>query len=168
MEQTKWREAGCFLRLFIHFFLLHNVYFFKHHCVAGAMLRTRLAVINRKYLVADLTELSVINCYRRGGWWWWFSCQVMSDSFDPMDCSLPDSSVHGILQARILEWIAISFSRGFSWPRNWTWVSCIAGPTEKMKPVNSKGNQPWIFHQKDWCWSWSSNTLVTWYEEPIH
>ena len=45
-------------------------------------------------------------------WWWWqrFSHYVMSDSFDPMDCSLPGSSVHGILQARLLEWIAISFS----------------------------------------------------------
>ena len=37
--------------------------------------------------------------------WWWFSCSVVSDSCDPMDCSLPDSSVHGILQARILEWL---------------------------------------------------------------
>ena len=46
---------------------------------------------------------------------------------DPMDCSLPASSVHGILQARILEWVAIPFSRGSSWPRNWTWVSHIAG-----------------------------------------
>ena len=44
-----------------------------------------------------------------------------------MDCSLPGSSVHGILQARILEWVAISFSRESSWPRDRTWVSCIAG-----------------------------------------
>ena len=44
-----------------------------------------------------------------------------------MDCSHPGSSVHGILQARILEWVAISFSRGSSPPRNWTRVSCIAG-----------------------------------------
>ena len=44
-----------------------------------------------------------------------------------MECSLPVSSVHGILQARILEWVAISFSRGSSWPRDWTQVSCIAG-----------------------------------------
>ena len=44
-----------------------------------------------------------------------------------MDCSLSGSSVHGIFQARVLEWIAISFSRGSSGPRNWTWVSCIAG-----------------------------------------
>ena len=59
--------------------------------------------------------------------WWWFSSSVMSDSCDPMDCSRPGSSVHGIFQARILEWIAISFSRGSSRPRNWTQVFCIAG-----------------------------------------
>ena len=39
---------------------------------------------------------------------------------DPLECSLPGSSVHGILQARILEWIAMLFSRGSSWPRDWT------------------------------------------------
>ena len=46
---------------------------------------------------------------------------------DSVDCSLPGSSVHGILQARILEWVAIPFSRGSSQPRDWVWVSCIAG-----------------------------------------
>ena len=46
---------------------------------------------------------------------------------DPMDCSPPDSSDHGIFQARILEWVAISFSRGFFRPSDRTWVSCIAG-----------------------------------------
>ena len=44
---------------------------------------------------------------------------------DPMDCSPPDSSVRGILQARILEWVAISSSRGSSQPRDHTQVSCI-------------------------------------------
>ena len=44
-----------------------------------------------------------------------------------MDCSLLGSSVYGILQARILEWVAISFSMGSSRPRDWTQVSCIAG-----------------------------------------
>ena len=43
-----------------------------------------------------------------------------------MDCSLPGSSLHGILEARVLEWVAISFSRGSSRPRDWTWVSLIA------------------------------------------
>ena len=46
---------------------------------------------------------------------------------DPRGCILPGSSVHGILQARILEWVAISFSRGSSWLRNWMWVSHVAG-----------------------------------------
>ena len=45
---------------------------------------------------------------------------------DPMDCSLPGFSTHGILQARILDWVAIPFSRGSSWPRDWALVSCIA------------------------------------------
>ena len=46
---------------------------------------------------------------------------------NPMDCSLPGSSIYGIFQARVLEWIAISFSRGSSRPRNGTWVSRIVG-----------------------------------------
>ena len=46
---------------------------------------------------------------------------------DHMDCSLLGSSVCGILQARILEWVAMPSSRGSSWPRDQTRVSCIAG-----------------------------------------
>ena len=45
---------------------------------------------------------------------------------DPMDYSLPGSSVHGVFQARVLEWVAISCSRGSSWPRDRTQVSSIA------------------------------------------
>ena len=52
------------------------------------------------------------------------SCPTL---YDPTDCSPPGSSVHGILRARILEWVAISFSRGSSQPRNQTQVSCMAG-----------------------------------------
>ena len=54
-----------------------------------------------------------------------FSCVQL---FDSMNCSPPDSFVHGILQAKILKSVAISFSRGSSWPRDQThisWVSCI-------------------------------------------
>ena len=43
----------------------------------------------------------------------------------PMDCSSSGSSVHGILQARTLEWVTISSSSRYSWPRDWTCVSCI-------------------------------------------
>ena len=44
----------------------------------------------------------------------------------PMDYSLPGSSVHGIFQARIQEWVAISYSRGSFWPGDWTCVSCLS------------------------------------------
>ena len=59
-------------------------------------------------------------------WWSEKVTQSCPTLCDPVDCSPPDSSVHGILQARILEWVAISFSRGSSQPRDPTWVSCIA------------------------------------------
>ena len=52
------------------------------------------------------------------------SCPTLCD---PMDCKLPGSSVHGILQARLLEWVATSFYRGSSWPRDQTWVFRTAG-----------------------------------------
>ena len=68
----------------------------------------------------------------------WVVLQILSESesevaqscltpCDPMDCSLSGSSVHGIFQARVLEWIAISFSRGSSQTRKQNRVSCIAG-----------------------------------------
>ena len=65
----------------------------------------------------------------------------MSDSCKPKHCSLPGSSALGILQARTLEWVAISFSKGSSWPRNRTRVSCIVGrffaswATRKVQPL---------------------------------
>ena len=59
------------------------------------------------------------------------SCPTLCN---PMDCSPPGSSIHGILQARILRWVAISFSRGSSLPRDRTQISRIAG-----RPFN-----PWV------------------------
>ena len=55
------------------------------------------------------------------------SGSVKSDSLWTQGCSPPGSSVHKILEVRILEWVAIFSSRDSSWPRNWTWTSCIAG-----------------------------------------
>ena len=52
------------------------------------------------------------------------SCPILCD---PMGCSPPGSSVYGIVQAGILEWAAMPSSRGSSWPRDQTWVSCITG-----------------------------------------
>ena len=60
-----------------------------------------------------------------------YVCMLVAQSCltlcNPMDCSVPDSSIHGILQARILKWVTIRFSRGSSQPRDWTQLSLIAG-----------------------------------------
>ena len=97
-----------------------------------------------------------------------FSCSPLVTQLrlipcDPMDCSPPGLSVHRIFQARILEWVAIFFSRGSSWPRDQTQVTYIAGrhftiwapreilsesvcvlviskPTRLLCPWNSPGN----------------------------
>ena len=71
-------------------------------------------------------KFSFLFCYICLQWVKW-NCSVVSDSCDPMGCNLPASSIHGIFQARILEWVAISFSRRSSQPRDWTQVSHIVG-----------------------------------------
>ena len=59
----------------------------------------------------------------------WCACPIIQYCLtlcDLKDHSPPGSSVHGIFQARILEWVVISFFRGYSWPRDWTWAFWIA------------------------------------------
>ena len=62
-----------------------------------------------------------------GRTWKMLVTQLCPTLCDRMDYSLPGSSAHGVLQARILEWVAIPFSRGSSRPRDQTRVSCITG-----------------------------------------
>ena len=56
--------------------------------------------------------------------------------------------------------------------KNWCfWTATLENILDldcKIKPVNPKGNQSWIFKWKDWCWSWSSNTLATWFKDLTH
>ena len=68
------------------------------------------------------------------------SCPTLGD---PMDCSPQVSSVHGILQARMLEWIAFSFSRGSSWPRDWTHVSYSLYWQADSLPAEPLGEAMW-------------------------
>ena len=75
------------------------------------------------------------------------SCPTLCD---PMDCSPPGSSLHGIFQAIVLEWIAISFSRGSSWPRDRTLVSCIAGWCFTGWATRESPKEQW-----KWKWKWS-------------
>ena len=60
---------------------------------------------------------------------------------DPTDCSLPGSSVNGIFQARIPEWVPMPTSWGSSWPRDWTHVSCITGRFFTTEPPRDKPNR---------------------------
>ena len=80
----------------------------------------------------------------------------MSDSCHPMDCGLPGSSFHGILQARILEWIAISFSRESSWYRDRTHVLCLQ---IYSLPLNHQGN-PWNTRDVQKLRKWSEIWVV--------
>ena len=72
---------------------------------------------------------------------------------DPVDCSSPGSSVHGILQARILEWVAIPFSRGSSWPRDRTRVSCLAGCFFTIWATGKSGLDLCLFLTQSHPWS---------------
>ena len=89
----------------------------------------------RSHLLSSPPQLSCLpptpwTCqwvFKTGGFLLCATCSVMSDSFRPRGLySLPASSFHGILQARILEWVVISYSRGSSWPRDQTHVSCVS------------------------------------------
>ena len=102
------------------------------------------------------------------------SCPALCD---PMDCSLPGSSVHGTFQARILEWVARPSSRGSSQPRDWTHVSCVSCIGRLIlytapsvgKPNKQCQSTQWEVHRKslnkvgavplrrsDWAETWKS------------
>ena len=112
-------------------------------CQSFSMLLTWIVSFYPYNNSVEIGIIFLITIYRNENWvpknksWWtphsflseWVgevaqSCLTLCD---PMDCSLPGSSLHGILQARIQEWVAISFSRGSSRPRDRTQVSCIPG-----------------------------------------
>ena len=80
--------------------------------------------------------------------------------YDPIDCHPPGSSVHGMLQARILEWVAIPFSRGSSWPRDQNSVSCTVGRFFTIWATNWERLKDSHFflrrkqsHQQQYIWS---------------
>ena len=93
----------------------------------------------------------------------WCVCLLVTQSClilcHPMARSPPGSSVHRILQARILEWVAISFSRGSSWLRDRTQVSYIAGSLHCLSHWGSPDQRvtktQWV-QLLQWCWKWKS------------
>ena len=108
-----------------------------------------LIIINmlRKFIQDDLKSLLRNECFEL--WWGTHVCasakllQLCLTLCHPMDCSPWDSFVRGILQAWILEWVAVSFSRGSFWPRDQTRVlciSCVAGGYFTIEPPGKMGN----------------------------
>ena len=98
----------------------------KRTSVMGLLLRIHLTVQGTQVpsLVGELRScvcVCVCVCARAP-----MRAQLCPILCDPMDCSLPGSSVQGVFQARILEWVAISFSRGSSRPRDPTQVACVS------------------------------------------
>ena len=87
-------------------------------------------IVEKKH--RNLTQLFIFH------FWYLLVSQSCLTLCNPMDCSPPGSSVHRILQARILEWVVIPFSRKSSWPRGWIQFSYISGrlPCEPLgKPL---------------------------------
>ena len=80
--------------------------------------------------------------------------QLCPALFNRMDCRPPGSSAHGILQARILEWAAMLSSRRSSWPRDWTWVSCITGGFFSIWVIRDALENAcrWVNLIKQWPW----------------
>ena len=105
-------------------------------------------------------------------WWIVLVTQACPTLCHPMDCSPPGSSVHGILQARILEWVAIPFSRGSSWSRDRIQFSYIAGrfftlwaTREAQDTVNPS---PYFrsYQARSWTYLTLGGDLQRWGSEP--
>ena len=84
---------------------------------------------------------------------------VMSTLCSCVDCSLPGSSVHVIVPARILEGTAISSCSGSSWPRDWTHISCLAGRFFTAEPWG----KPAFYYKKGFCFIDPFNYISVYY-----
>ena len=94
--------------------------------------------------------------------WKWsesVSCSVVADSCDHVDCSLPGFFVHGIFQARILEWVAISFSRGSSRPRDRMWVSVLQEGSLPSEPTGEA--QRHCIPSTDLSYNWKCDVFTS-------
>ena len=111
----------------------NSITILSSNCISGYTPRRTETWVSKAYLYTHLqssnihnsqkmeeTHVSINRCCCLVAW----SCLTLCD---PMGCSPSGSSVHGVLQARILEWAAMPSSRGSSQPRDRTQVSCTAG-----------------------------------------
>ena len=111
---------------------------------AGCQVTGRFSIARKQLL--QIPHCSRVNCLGAGTMC--LVTQLCPTLYDPMDCSPPGSSVHGILQARILEWVAIPLSRGSSSPRDQTQVSCVSCIEGRFFTTELLGKQQSIKQEK--------------------
>ena len=85
--------------------------------------------------------------------------QLCLTPYDPVDCSLPGYTVHGIFQARIPEWVAISFSRGSSQPRDQTHISCVSALAGRFFTTAPLGSPPLLHISLVYITVWSFKVI---------
>ena len=107
-----WSTKLIYIYIYIYVYIyIYTLFFWRLNSIYLSFVASSFGVIDRVWKVTVKVLVP----------------QSCSSLCNCMDYSPPGPSVHGILQARILEWVAIPFTRGSSPPRDWTWVSCIVG-----------------------------------------
>ena len=152
----KSRSAENSIELFILFWLseMGNLHYTKNKILRKMILNLDIYFIYQSIFQHLLPLINVM------GLWWIFlywpvmlsyvcvclAAQSCLTICDPIDCSLPGSSVHGILQARILKWVAIPFSKGSSQARDRTQVSCTEADSLPTEPPERSLHSVYICH----------------------
>ena len=119
-------------------FVSKSIPIYIHMCVYGIWPLTSSSVWGKESEVAQL-------------------CPTLCD---PMDCGLPGSSVHGIFQAKILEWDAMPSSRGSSQPWDWTYISCVSCQYWQVDSLSlAPLGKPFGARIEHYTWLWSKITF---------
>ena len=128
-----WNIGRCYITSLL--MLIITIKFRQSSNLKSPLLFSKVCLLKKRAVALELTHIHLVPTLCRA------LCKVLLGAVSSVvlvaqlclifcnftDCSSPGSFVHGIFQARTLEWIAIPFSRGSSQPRDWTRVSCIAG-----------------------------------------
>ena len=136
-KSTVWFEATCKGKAWT---LVSDISGFKHALLHNSCDTLSAALLLWSSVFPSVKWRHLHTLFKGGVHAQW--CLTVCNS---MDCSLPGSSIHGIFQARILAWADISSSKGSSWPRDWAWVSCIAGRFFTTVPLG----KPFVRTEKD-------------------
>ena len=128
----------------------------KKHLLLGKKAMANLGSVLKSRDVSFLTKVCVCVCVLLN------HVQLFAI---PWTCSLPNSSAHGIFQARIQEWVAIPFSRGSSWPRDRTPVFCIASRVFTVWAIREASKGPYgqsYGFSSSHVWMWELDHKESW------